>query len=160
MQAEPQKEHEWLKQLVGEWTYDSECAMGPDQPREKFSGTQSARMLGGLWLVGEGKGEMPGGGTATTLLTIGFDPQKGRYVGTWIGSMMHILWIYDGLMDETGKALTLESEGPSFCGDGSMAKYRDIVSLQSEGAYRFSSEMLGADGGWTEFMIADYRRKA
>lgn len=25
MKVEPQKEHEWLHQLVGEWTYESEC---------------------------------------------------------------------------------------------------------------------------------------
>jgi hypothetical protein len=160
MQAEPQKEHEWLKQLVGEWTYDSECAMGPDQPREKATGSQSSRMLGDLWLIGEGQGEMPGCGPATTLLTIGYDPQKGRYVGSWVGSMMNLLWTYDGFLDEAGKVLTLESEGPSFSGDGSISKYRDIVSLQGKDAYRFSSQVLGADGAWTEFMTVDYRRKA
>ncbi len=160
MHADPQKEHDWLKPLVGEWTYESTCAMGPDKPRETFTGSQSARMIGGLWLVGEGTGEMPGGETATMLITIGFDPQKGRYVGTWIGSMMHILWTYEGFMDPSGKVLTLEAEGPSFSGDGSIAKYRDIITLRDESHYDFASHVLGADGEWTEFMTARYRRKA
>ena len=29
---EPQKEHLWLKKLVGEWTYTSSASMGPDMP--------------------------------------------------------------------------------------------------------------------------------
>ena len=27
MHAEPQKEHQWLHKLVGEWTYESEAVM-------------------------------------------------------------------------------------------------------------------------------------
>jgi hypothetical protein len=160
MHGKPQKEHDWLKQLVGEWTYETDCSMGPGKPRETFKGSQSARMIGGLWLVGEGLCEMPGGGTGTMLLTIGYDPQKGRYAGTWVGSMMPMLWVYDGAMDETGKVLTLESDGPSFAGDGTMAKYRDIVAITGDGAYQFSSHVLGPDGTWTEFMTAQYRRTA
>lgn len=160
MQSEPQKEHQWLKQLVGEWTYESDCMMGPDQPPAKATGTQSTRMLGDLWLVGEGQGEMPGCGPATTLLTIGYDPQKGRYVGSWVGSMMNLLWTYDGFLDESGKVLTLEAEGPSFAGDGTMAKYRDVITLKGDDAYQFSGHVLGEDSNWTEFMTSQYRRKS
>ena len=31
MKTEPQKEHQWLQKLVGEWTYESECSMGARQ---------------------------------------------------------------------------------------------------------------------------------
>ena len=41
MQAETQKQHRWLQQLVGEWTYESDCNMGPDQPKVKFKGTET-----------------------------------------------------------------------------------------------------------------------
>jgi Protein of unknown function (DUF1579) len=34
------------------------------------------RSLGGLWILAEGQGEMPGCGAATTVLTLGYDPQK------------------------------------------------------------------------------------
>src|SRR5262245_66093699 len=86
MQAEPQKEHQWLQQLVGDWTFESECVMGPEQPPSKFMGTESVRSLGALWVLCEGRGEMPGGGMATTLMTLGYDPAKKRYVGTFVGS--------------------------------------------------------------------------
>ena len=103
MKAEPQKEHQWLHKLVGEWTSEGEASMGPGKPTEKFKSTERVRSLGGLWVLGESTGDMPGGGTATMLMTLGYDPQKKRFVGTWIGSMMTYLWVYDGSLDASRK---------------------------------------------------------
>jgi Protein of unknown function (DUF1579) len=159
MPAAPQKEHEWLQKMVGEWTSEGECTMGPDKPTEKFKGTESVRSLGGLWVVAEGHGEMPGGGPATTILTLGFDPQKQRYVGTFIGSMMTFLWVYEGSLDAAGRALALEVEGPSMAGEGKMAKYKDVIEFLSDDHRTLTSHILGDDGKWTTFMTAHYRRK-
>lgn len=158
MKAEPQKEHQWLQKLVGEWTYESDCLMGPDQPPAKATGSESVRSLGGLWTVAEGEGEMPGGGAATTLMTLGYDPQKKRYVGTWVGSMMTLLWVYDGALDETGKVLTLEAEGPSFTGTGKTSKYQDAIEFKSDDHRVLTARVLGDDGKWHQFMTAHYRR--
>jgi hypothetical protein len=158
MHAEPQNEHRWLHQLIGNWTYEHEAAMGPGQPTQKLRGRESARSLGGVWVVCEGEGEMPGGGAANTIMTLGYDPAKKHYVGTWIGSMMHNLWVYEGDLDPAGKALTLESEGPSFAGDGKMAKYRDVIEFQSQDHRTLTSHVLGEDGQWRQFMTALYRR--
>lgn len=159
MMAEPRKEHRWLERLVGEWSYEAEAVMAPGQPPEVSRGTESVRSLGGLWIVGEGRGECPGGGPAHTLLTVGFDPEAGRFVGTWVGSMMTHLWRYDGWLDEAGKVLTLESEGPSFSGDGATAKYRDTTEFDGPGRRVQASEVLGGDGRWTRFMTARYQRR-
>ena len=43
MNAEPQKEHQWLQRLVGEWTYENEATMSPDQPAEVCRGTENVR---------------------------------------------------------------------------------------------------------------------
>jgi hypothetical protein len=48
MKTEPQQEHQWLQQLVGEWTYEAEATMEPGQPPSKFEGSESVRSLGGL----------------------------------------------------------------------------------------------------------------
>jgi hypothetical protein len=159
MKADVQKEHLWLQKLVGEWRFEGECLMGPDQPPVKNSGSQTVRTLGGLWMVGEGEGECPDGSTAKSIITLGYDPQKQRFVGTFIASMMTHLWPYEGTLDETGKVLTLDSEGPSFSGDGTMAKYQDIVELKNDDHWILRSRMLGGDGKWHEFMTAHYRRK-
>jgi hypothetical protein len=81
----PQNEHQWLQQLVGDWSYEVEATMGPDQPIETSTGTERVKSLDGFWVVAEGQGEMCGD-TATTIMTLGYDPQKQRYVGTWVGS--------------------------------------------------------------------------
>lgn len=160
MQAEALKEHQWLQQLVGEWTYDAVALMEPGKPLEKCAGSESVRSLGGLWILAEGTGEMPGGGAATMLLTLGYDPQKGRYVGTWVGSMMTHLWVYDGELDAGGMTLTLNSEGPDMSAEGTMAKFRDVIEFKSDDHRTLTSHMLGADGTWLGIMTAHYRRSA
>jgi hypothetical protein len=160
MLPEPQAEHHWLQKLVGEWAYEHEAKMAPDQPPAKFTGTETVRTLGGLWVLCEGRNEMPGA-TATTLMTLGFDPQKKRFVGTFIGSMMTYLWIYDdGELDSSGKVLTLNAEGPSFAGDGKMVMYKDVIEFKSDDHRTLTSSTPGPDGTWQSFMTAHYRRKA
>lgn len=159
MQAKPQNEHHWLQKLVGEWIYETEATMGADQPPEKATGTESVRSLGGLWILAEGHGEMPGCGAATTMMTLGYDPQKQRYVGTWVGSMMTYLWLYDGELDASKNALTLNSDGPSMSAEGEMAKYKDVIEFKSDDHRIMTSHVLSDDGNWHQFMTVNYRRK-
>jgi hypothetical protein len=159
MPAQPQKEHQWLQKLVGEWTYEIEAMMGPDQPAEKSTGTETVRSLGGLWILAEGQGEMGGCGPATTLMNLGYDPQKQRYVGTWIGSMMTYLWIYNGELDASETALTLNSDGPAMTGEEKLGKYKDVIEFKSDDHRVLTSHMLRDDGQWQHFMTAHYRRK-
>lgn len=157
---EPLKEHRWLQRLVGEWTFEMEMTMGPDQPPMKSHGRETVRSLGGLWTIGEGVGEVPGGGTHQSIMTLGFDPQTKRFVGTFIASVMTHLWPYNGTLDPSEKVLTLDSEGPGFAGDGTMSKYQDIIEFVSDDHRTLSSQVLGPDGVWIPFMKAHYRRKA
>lgn len=154
----PQREHEWLQKLTGEWTFEGQADMGPDKPPAKSRGTERVRSLGGLWIVAEGEGEMPGGGPANTMMSLGYDPRKQRFVGTWIGSMMSNLWVYEGTLDGEGKVLTLETEGPAMSGEGKMGRYRDIIEFDGGGRRVLRSAALGDDGTWREFMRAEYRR--
>jgi hypothetical protein len=159
MFAKPQQEHEWLQKLVGDWAGEFECVMGPDQPPVTHTGTESVRSFGGLWTVGEGTGTMPDGGQMQSIMTLGYDPAKKAYVGNFIASCMTHQWIYEGgSLDAAGKVLTLNAEGPSFAGDGTMAKYQDIIEFISDDHRTLSSQVLGPDGKWTRFMTGHYRR--
>ena len=158
MDAKPQKQHQWLEQLVGEWTSEAECSMEPGKPPETFRGTESVRSLGGLWVVAEGQGEMPGGGPATTVMSLGYDPLTQRFMGTFIGSMMTHLWIYDGALDAAERVLTLEADGPSMADQTKMATYRDVIELKSKDHRTLTSHTRGDDGQWHPFMTAHYRR--
>ena len=102
---------------------------------------------------------MPGGAPATMIMTLGYDPQAKRFVGTWIGSMMTNLWVYDGALDATERVLALESEGPSMAGDGTMARYRDAIEIRDDDHRTLTSSVRSADGTWKQFMTATYRRK-
>jgi hypothetical protein len=159
MNTGPQKEHAWLQQLVGEWISEAEATMEPGKPPETFRGAESVRSLGGLWMLAEGQGDMPGGGTTTTLMTLGYDPSTKRYVGTWIGSMMTHLWVYDGALDAAERALALEAEGPHMTDQTRMTKYRDVIEFKSTDHRVLTSHVLGDDGQWHEFMTANYRRR-
>lgn len=158
MQAEPQKEHEWLKKLEGHWASEMQCSMGPDQPAATFRGSETVRLLGGLWSIAEGTGDMPGGGTARMIMTLGYDPAQQKYVGSWVGSMMTHMWHYRGTLDPTGQILTLDTEGPN-CSDGNkMTRFQDIIEFKSDDHRILRSQMLGEDGKWNGFMTAHYRR--
>ncbi|MBD2259358.1 DUF1579 domain-containing protein [Pseudanabaena sp. FACHB-2040] len=156
---QPQKEHQWLQQLVGEWTYEVEAMTEPDQPLEKSTGTESVKSLGDLWVIAEGQGEMCGS-MATTIMTLGYNPQKQRYVGTWVGSMMTHLWVYDGELDVAERVLTLHSEGPAMANEGGMAHYKDVIEFKSSDHRVMTSFCLGDNGQWHHFMTANYHRQA
>lgn len=159
MNETPQQEHQWLMRLVGEWTFESECNMGSDQPPMKTQGTEVVRSLGGLWTIGEWTMPNPDGTTCHSVMTLGFSPQTKRFVGTFVASMMTHLWPYDGSLDAGQKVLTLDSEGPSFSGDGTMAKYQDIIEFLDDDHRTLSSRVLGSDGQWQRFMTARFQRK-
>ena len=91
---EQQQEHKWLQQMAGNWTYESEVLMGPDQPFMKRSGTKVVQASGDYWILAEGHGPMPEGEPATMVNTAGYDPNMEKFVATWFGSMMTKLWAY------------------------------------------------------------------
>jgi hypothetical protein len=157
-ETKPQAQHEWLHRMIGEWEGEGEAVMGPDTPPAKWKSKEVVRSIGGLWVVAEGTGPTPDGGTATTIATLGFDPKKGRYVGTFIASMMNHMWVYDGTLEPGGNMLTLEAEGPGMTPDVANARYRDVVEFLSNDDRTLTSYMLGTDGRWSQVMKATYKR--
>lgn len=159
MPVEPQQEHQWLARLVGEWTYEMEAEAGPGEPPIRDSGSESVRSLGGLWFLCEGTGQTPDGGAATSIMTLGYDPARGRFLGTFIGSMMTHLWLYEGALDAAGQVLTLDTEGPDYTDESRTAKYRDTLELPSAGHRVQTSSYQREDGSWHRFMTVHYRRR-
>lgn len=154
----PTKEHDFLKQFTGEWKVVAECAPEPGKDPVKCEGTESAKMLGGFFLVSESESDMMGM-AVKSVLTIGFDPEKKKYVGTFLCSMDGTLWNYVGSVDETGKKLTLETEGPIPFTPGKRAKFREALELKDKDHKEFTSQMQGDDGKWTEIVKMTYTRK-
>jgi hypothetical protein len=154
----PSKEHEWLKQLEGEWVIETEALMGPGQPAVKSKGTEVVRSLGGFWSVGEIKTEF-GGAPFTGIMTLGYDPHAKKYVGTWVCSAEGHFWKYEGTLDAAGKVLTLNTEGPDMSAPGKLAKMKDVIEIKDKDHRTLTSFMQGTDGKWTQFMSMNVRRK-
>lgn len=158
MQAQPTPEHEWLKQFIGEWTFKSECPPSPDGEVMKAEGKESVRMLGDLWALGETTGAMPGGGMMTAIITIGFDPEKKKFVGTWVGSPMASMFNYEGTLDDAKRVLTLNTTG-AHCEDPTReADYQDVMEFLDDGTREMRSRMKNDDGEWVDIMKAVYTR--
>ena len=149
MTSEPR--HQWLERLVGDWTFEA--------PSAQYRGTEQVRSLGGVWVVCESRGEMPGAGEQTTLTTLGYDADKGRFVGTVVGSMMSYIWSYEGDLEPDGNTLRLETDGPSYEDEGVMTSYVDVIELIGDNERELRSTYLGSDGEWHEVMTMRYRRQ-
>ncbi|CAG9170570.1 hypothetical protein LMG23992_01648 [Cupriavidus laharis] len=158
MNTEALNEHRWLQRLVGEWIATGEAQMSPDQPPEKWEMPERVSRVGDLWVQCVSQGEMPGCGSATTVMTLGYDPARKHFVGTFIGSMMTYLWTYEGDLDASRQELALRAEGPDNAGSGKMAQYRDVIRFTDDDHRTLTSYIQGANGEWTQFMSANYRR--
>lgn len=160
MRADPHEEHRWLRKLLGEWSYEHDVPEGPDQPAQTITGRESVRALGEIWIIAEGQGGMPGGDEATTMMTLGYDPRTKRFVGTWIGSMMHHMWVYDGELDTARDELTLSAVGPDFKEEGKTRRYRDVITFEDEDNRTLTARVQGDDGEWQDLMPpVRYRRR-
>lgn len=154
----PDKAHGWLKQLAGEWHGSCEMVMEPGKPSVRYESTEKFRMLGEFWAVGESSGNM-GGQPMASIMTLGYDSGRKKYVGTWVDSMTSHLWHYEGSLDATQMTLTLDTEGPDFRSPGKTAKYRDVIQLEGNDRKTLRSQTPSADGTWTTFMTVSYQRK-
>ncbi|MBK9385973.1 MAG: DUF1579 domain-containing protein [Planctomycetes bacterium] len=151
-------EHKWLRQLVGEWEVASECWTGPSTPPMKFESVEKARAIGELWVLAESNGKVAGI-PFTSLLTLGYDPAKKCYVGSWVDTMQTHHWVFRGALDEAQKLLTLETEGPYFEDTTKTVPFRNSFELVSPDHKIFRSSVKQPDGTWLNFLTAHYRRK-
>ncbi len=57
-------------------------------------------------------------------------------------------------LDPSGRILTFHTEGPSAMGDGTLARYQDIIEFVNDDHRTLRSKTPCEDGAWHEFMIA------
>ncbi len=156
--AKPEPEHQWLQQFAGTWECTNNAPANGDQPAMQCQGTMKSAMVGELWVINEIQGDM-GGAMMKGIQTIGYDPVKKKYVGTWIDSMMNHMWRYEGTVDESGKKLTLEAEGPNFLAPGKTALFRDAYEFKSPDHIVSTSSMKTEEGQWVTFMTGNCKKQ-
>lgn len=108
--AKPAPEHKLLEQEAGTWDASIKSYMaGPDAEPTVSTGTETNTMIGGLWLNSHFEGDF-GGSKFIGVGLQGYDPVKGKYVGTWVDSMSSALMVTEGTYDKASKTLTMYSE--------------------------------------------------
>lgn len=155
MKAELTGEHAFLQKLVGNWEMVDETG---GMATEGDVWRETVRSLHGVWFLAEGQGKMPDGADASSQLMLGYDPAKGKYVGSWIGSMMNHMWVYEGALDAYGRTLLLDTTGPDFENEGQTARYREHLAFEDDDNRTFSSHVMTPEGSWRQFMMVRYRR--
>jgi hypothetical protein len=149
------REHEWLQQLVGEWSFEVEALMPGDGAPARHTGTESVRSLDGAWVVCEMRNAPA---SDASIMVLGFDSRQERFTGTFVSSMMTHQWVYSGNLDITGSTLTLDTEGPSFTDPNEIVPYQDTIEIKSADHRVLTSHARGPDGTWQRFMISNYER--
>jgi hypothetical protein len=129
----------------------------PGQPEFQTAGTEKVRALGEHWFIAEGQAtlvDMP----MQSLMTLGFDPAKGKVIGTWIDSVSGFMWHLEGTLDASGTVLTLTAEGPCMAEPGKLTKYRDVIEFKSTNHRVVTSSVLQPDGTWRAFGSVEAKR--
>jgi hypothetical protein len=155
--TEPGPEHKKLATRVGTWDAVLETT-GPDGQTSKSKGVATMTMAcGGLWLVEDFHGDFGGMKFHGHGLT-GYDPAKGKYVGTWVDSMTPMLMLVEGSFDKDGKVMTSTSMMPGE--DGKPVKTRMVSTSKDANTTVFEMFVPGPDGKEQKAMTITYTRRA
>ena len=116
-------------------------------------------MPGGMWLLSsfEGKfGDMDFHGAGQT----GYDPKKGKYVGTWVDSMASEIMVTEGDYDSKNHTVTMYSKGTDPSGKPYDA--RMSTKYEAEDTMVFTMEMKSEEtkGEFIKVMEITYKRRS
>lgn len=156
LEGDAERAQQWLRQLVGEWDSEAEVWHEPGSAPQHHSSRDSVRVLGS-WIVWEGK-TIVDDTPYQVLMTLGYDQGKGGIVGTWIDTFQNHLWIYEGTLDESGKVLTLETEGPSPEDPLKTSRYREMLEFKNADLREHQAYVL-RDGEWFRIARITSRRR-
>lgn len=155
----PGPQHQKLAASAGTWDALIEMA-GPDGKPSTSKGVSEMKIaLGGFWLVDDFAGELMGSKFVGHGLT-GYDPIKGKYVGTWVDSMSPSLMVLEGDYDQSGKVLTMTGMGIGM--DGQPAKHRMVSTHKDANTTLFEMYVAGAGADQPEqkMLTITYTRRA
>lgn len=152
----PAPQHERLLAHVGAWNVTCTYFMNPTGEPMEIECKETVEALGPFWTVSLFEAtffDQPFQGRATS----GFEPHSGRYVGTWIDSMMPHLFYFTGEPGQDGEAIEMRGEGPSPV-DGNLTVYRTVERSLSSDEREFEMFVTMPDGAEAPMAKYVYRR--
>jgi hypothetical protein len=150
----PNENHEFLKNLAGEWTVTTTIWPQPGAPPVSSEGTASSAMvLGGRFLEMKFKGMMFGQ-PFDGLEIVGYDTVKKQYVTLWIDNTSTMFYELAGTREKNAKAIHDRGAwyDPMAGGDSPVHAVTTVVGPDE---YTFELFMVGPDG--KEIKSMEYR---
>lgn len=154
----PTAEHEWLQRLTGQWETEVEVMAEPGKPPLKVEATETTRRIGQLWVLTHAEAK-PSAMPFARALTLGYDPAKKKYVGTWVDSNSTYIGKSEGTLDAAGTTLTLEGEIPHPYDNVRLIKVREVIELKSPDHKVVTTSLQGDDGNWLTLVTVNARRE-
>jgi hypothetical protein len=157
----PTAEHQRLAKEAGTWDATIKSWMqGPGAEPMISKGVQVARLMpGGLWLLSSFEGKF-GDQDFHGAGQMGYDPKKGKYIGTWVDSMATEILLMEGGYDDKTHTLTMHAKGTEPSGKAYEAKMS--TRYEGEDSMVFTMEMKSEEtrGEYLKVMEITYKRKA
>lgn len=157
------QEHQRLAEDVGAWDAAAAIWSSPDGEAETTTATETVRMLGDLWQLSyfKGKfGEMEYSGHGQT----GYDPQRQKYVGTWVDSLNPHLMTTEGHVDqESGKLILIGTGVDAMTGQEIKTKLVSWQTGPGQRLFEMYHPVAGQEGqgddSWWKMMEIRYTRR-
>jgi hypothetical protein len=149
----PGPEHAVFEKDVGTWDATIEVRQ-PGVPVQQNRGVAVNRVgCGGMWLISEFRtetGDFEGHGV------FGWNPQKQRYVGTWVDPMRTSLATMEGQWDAEKRTMTYHGE---LALPHATMRWREVTETVDADTQIWRQWMPAPGGGEIETMTVTYRRR-
>ncbi|MFT5049916.1 MAG: hypothetical protein ACI8QZ_001309 [Chlamydiales bacterium] len=140
VQAAPQ--HNMIQQGTGEWA--GTVTMYMEGQASTAPCSEVVASIGDLWTTSRFEMEFMGT-TFTGASTLGYDPAKKKFVGTWIDNGHPTLTVMEGTYDEAKKAIVMHYDGMDDM-TGTMKKMRqETTHTKNSYTMKFFKVEGGAD---------------
>ena len=153
----PAKEHEMFKEMAGTWDAVMKFTDPTSGKEIEAKGVETVSLVGGFWAVFDIKFADMMGMAWHGHGTIGYDPMKKKYVGSFAHSAAPFMSIGEGTADAGGKTLTMTWDGIGH--SGKPEKMREIFERTDKDNAKMTMHAPGPDGKEMVMFTTTYKRK-
>ncbi len=149
----PGEAHKLLERKAGSWDCTMTLAGMPGEHKAHYD----ARLdHGGLWLVGDYRGEFMGAPFSGHEVQ-GYSSEKGKYVSTWVDAWIDTPMHFEGDFDAATQTLSMWTEGKDMATRKPIKERHDTRFVDAD-TWVFTMNHPQPDGSYAEVMSITYRR--
>lgn len=135
---QPVEEHKMLKAEVGTWKAEMKMWMPGTEEPLIAQGQEVNKMMGDFWVMSDFSASIMGQ-PFEGKATLGYDPVKKKYIGTWCDNMNAHMSFMEGTYDKATKTMTMMVTGTG--PDGKPSKGKNVIENKDDGSRVFTMYM-------------------